>query len=113
MAEAEKGSTFSGLFSGSDVELAWRERYLMLCIAAEDERDLRRLSLFILAHAAVDRALILALGLGKAQRLRAAEDDSRWVDEMIEAFRSSASRGFLTHLNEAAGKGLVTERAVK
>ena len=60
MAEAEKGSTFSGLFSGSDVELAWLERYLMLCIAAEDERDLRRLSLFILAHAAVDRALILA-----------------------------------------------------
>jgi len=109
MAEAEDGSTFSGLFSGSDVELAWLERYLMLSIAAEDERDLRRLSLFILAHAAVDRALIMALGLGKAQRLRAAEDDPRWVDETIEAFTSAASRTFMAHLNEAADKGLVTE----
>jgi hypothetical protein len=64
----------------------------MLIIAAEDERELRRLSLFILAHAAVDRALIMALGLGKAQSLPVAEDDPRWLDEMIEAFSSAASR---------------------
>ncbi len=109
MAEAEESSTFSGLFSGSDGDLAWLERYLMLSIAAEDERELRRLSLFILAHAAVDRALIMALGLGKAQSLPVAENDPRWLDEMIEAFSSAASRTFMAHLNEAADKGLVTE----
>ncbi len=109
MAEAEGSSTFSGLFSGSDDELAWLERYLMLIIAADDELDLRRLSLFILAHAAVDRALIMALGFGKAQRLRVADRDPRWLDEVIEAFSSAASRTFMAHLNEAVDKGLVTE----